>query len=502
MLSEEEYYTALQKLHNIPSHLHGNNRQNYKQVLKKQIQEYEYNLKYGNFEPLPYIPYFVNNITTEQTLHQLIQASSSSSEFTLDTESINVYKKKNQPALIQIQVLLPYNLSLVMIVEMCHLPHHHTTRFTLIKQLFDIIFASNKTIYIWGSKDELFPFIIFNLFSREQLQSITTINLQHQFKLFWNQHHRRHHHISTSSNILEDRCICETCIGKKPSEPWSLQDSTAYLLDEYLPKILTRAQFNIGLDPNLFNLDSEEKQYRQQLTKYALNDCLSMQRILIHMKNTKFEFSFEKIIKIPYDLMESVSSSDDEIMFSQLTPSMKRLTNDQNLNINKQEQFISTSTSENSNWKITSTNNSRSANQRHTQSTSEREHRYTHETQPVDEHKPEHKPQQLSMEERKRIHNRSCTLKQRKRLYRQEIVCENTDARFTTTKIKKLLRERNIEFSAINRSQSKLNKRTLYIGIKNINHMPRYEILTKYLLSTANYNRYSSDRHHRSNSRY
>ncbi|CAF4619763.1 unnamed protein product, partial [Rotaria socialis] len=44
MLSEEEYYTALQKLHNIPSHLHGNNRQNYKQVLKKQIQEYEYNL--------------------------------------------------------------------------------------------------------------------------------------------------------------------------------------------------------------------------------------------------------------------------------------------------------------------------------------------------------------------------------------------------------------------------------------------------------------------------
>ncbi|CAF4430412.1 unnamed protein product, partial [Rotaria magnacalcarata] len=433
---------------------------------------------------LPYIPYFVNNITTEQTLHQLIQASSSSSEFTLDTESINLYKKKNQPALIQIQVLLPCNLSLVMIVEMCHLPHHHTTRFTLIKQLFDIIFASNKTIYIWGSKDELFPFIIFNLFSREQLQSITTINLQHQFKLFWNQHHPRHHHISTSSNILEDRY------------------STAYLLDEYLPKILTRAQFNIGLDPNLFNLDSAEKQYRQQLTKYALNDCLSMQRILIHMKNTKFEFSFEKIIKIPYDLMESVSSSDDEIMFSQLTPSIKRLTNDQNLNINKQEQFISTSTSENSNWKITSTNNSRSANQQHTQSTSEREHRYTHETQPVHEHKPEHKPQQLSMEERKRIHNRSCTLKQRKRLYRQEIVCENTDARFTTTKIKQLLRERNIEFSAINRSQSKLNKRTLYIGIKNINHMPRYEILTKYLFSTANYNRYSSDRHHRSNSRY
>ncbi|CAF4790277.1 unnamed protein product, partial [Rotaria sp. Silwood2] len=80
MLSEAEYYTALQNVNNIPCNIHGHHRQNYKQSLNKQIQEYEYNLKYEKFEPLPHIPYFINKTTTAPTLHQLIQAATSSSE--------------------------------------------------------------------------------------------------------------------------------------------------------------------------------------------------------------------------------------------------------------------------------------------------------------------------------------------------------------------------------------------------------------------------------------
>ncbi|CAF4720188.1 unnamed protein product, partial [Rotaria socialis] len=95
MLSETEYYTALQNVYNIPSHIQVQHRHNYAKLLKKQIKEYEYNLKYDNFQPLPYIPYFVNKATTEPTLQQLIQAATSSSEFIMDTESINIYKRKN-----------------------------------------------------------------------------------------------------------------------------------------------------------------------------------------------------------------------------------------------------------------------------------------------------------------------------------------------------------------------------------------------------------------------
>jgi hypothetical protein len=129
MLSESEYHTALQQLNDIPRDTHGKTRQNLRQTLKKQIKEYEYNLKYEKFEPLPHIPYFINRKTTEPTLHQLIQAATSSSEFTIDTESMNVRFEKNKPVLIQIQIILPYNLSLVIFVEMYHLPDDNKNNF-------------------------------------------------------------------------------------------------------------------------------------------------------------------------------------------------------------------------------------------------------------------------------------------------------------------------------------------------------------------------------------
>ncbi|CAF1320176.1 unnamed protein product [Rotaria sordida] len=75
-------------------------------------------------------------------------------------------------------------------------------------------------------------------------------------------------------------------------------------------------------------MNDEEKHYREQLITYALHDCFSMQKIIIDMKNKNFKFSFEMTKKISYDLMESISSSDDEIIFSQLTPSIERLKND------------------------------------------------------------------------------------------------------------------------------------------------------------------------------
>ena len=43
------------------------------------------------FEPLPHIQYFINRTTTEQCLRQLLQSATLSSEFTIDTESINIY---------------------------------------------------------------------------------------------------------------------------------------------------------------------------------------------------------------------------------------------------------------------------------------------------------------------------------------------------------------------------------------------------------------------------
>jgi hypothetical protein len=330
MLSEPEYYTPLQQLNDIPPDTHGKSRRNLRQTLKKQIKEYEYNLKYEKFEPLPYIPYFINRKTTEPTLHQLTQAATSSSEFTIDTESMNVRWEKNKPVLIQIQIILPYNLSLVTLVEIYHLPDNNTNHFKLIKHLFEIFFSPGKIIYIWGNMNELDPFVEFRLFSDEQLRSTKPINLQQQFKLFWNEQHPHQYRSSTSTDISEEDCTCERCIGKKPTEPWSLQDSIAFLFKEYLLKILTREKFHLGLDPHLFRFDHDEKQYRQELTNYVLNDCAAMQRILIERKNKKFEFEIaaKKFINPQlFELSPINSSDDDDIPNAQVKPILPTTSN-------------------------------------------------------------------------------------------------------------------------------------------------------------------------------
>ncbi|CAF1507566.1 unnamed protein product [Rotaria sordida] len=539
MLSEAEYYTALQKLNNISSDIHRKHQQNYKQLLKKQIKEYEYKLKYEHFEPLPHIPYFINKITTEQTLHQLIQAATSSSEFIIDTESINIHKQKNKPALVQIQILLPYNLSLVMIVEMCHLPGDNTTRFTLIKQLFDLIITSNKQLYIWGTKDELFPFINFKLFSHEQLQSITPINLQHQFKLFWNEQHPHYDRISTLSNEAEDKCVCEKCIGKKSSEPWSLQDSIAYLLNEYLPKILTKEKFNIGLDPNLFDLDFSEKQYRQQLTTYALNDCLSMQRILIHMKNEKIEFKFNSKKHIEpklFQLSPISSDEDDDLLYTQRTSSLythqKKFSN--HIIFSNKPSTPSIVTLEDK-FPLSTRIDLPMSHQPELMPSFNDLQRYSHDWESIrtnendinlpdwtnaqstlnrdNQDESTNPREKLSDDQRKKMHNRSCTIKQRKRYYRNELIFKNIDHRFSIKQIKMIFQQQQIPFYIVNTKTTTTNKRTLFVAIRNPESINIYEQQSRDLFTTTHYeklktngqlpraNRRSNSHHQQSQSR-
>ncbi|CAF4772967.1 unnamed protein product, partial [Rotaria sp. Silwood2] len=80
----------------------------------------------------------------------------------------------------------------------------------------------------------------------------------------------------------------------------------------------------------------------------------------------------------------------------------------------------------------------------------------------------QHERTNISNEEKRKIHNRTCTLKQRKKLYKYEIIRRGIDRRFTITLIKKILREHSINFGALNISTSSLTNRTsLYICIKN-----------------------------------
>ena len=443
MLSEKEYQDTLWKLDNIPSTITGKQRRNLRVAFRKKLKEHQYASKYEPFQPLPHTYYYINRTTPDITLHQIIQIAQTTSNFTLDTESVNIYKQGNKPVLVQVQMLLEHNSSIVLIFEMCHLPRKHELTFKLIQDFFNIIFNNDKTIYIWGIKDELLPFTVYDLFSYEQINRFTFINLQDKFKEIWQQQHP-HQSSELSNNSIND-CLCESCIGKASTELWSLQDAVIYQLHEWLDKRVTNSPFDIGLDLELCRLNSAQKEYRQYLTKYAANDCLSMQRLIIHMELDKSHTNETSTIPPPInehdqiDELESISSDDNPS--TQQNPS-----------------FVPTNPSIN---------------------------------------EPKHR-KQLTSEEKRQIHNRSCTLKQRKRLYKHEIIRRGIDRRFTITDIKQILRQHSIKFCAVNITTSSVTHRTsLYIGIKNSKSLSKYEHQTRNLFSSDQYDQLYSKQHRR-----
>ena len=140
MLSQQEYQKTKCQLKNIPKEIHGPHRAHLRQRLKRKIKEHEYATTYDIFEPLPHISYFINRITSEKILNSLIQTATSTTEITIDTESINIPGIDNVPALIQVQMIIQHHPSIILIIETHHLPRENDHTFSLIKELIGIIF--------------------------------------------------------------------------------------------------------------------------------------------------------------------------------------------------------------------------------------------------------------------------------------------------------------------------------------------------------------------------
>jgi hypothetical protein len=535
MLSEQEYQEIQYQLEQIPTPTENKQQTNLRKRLKKQLKEHEYVTECRPFDPLPHIQYFINRITTKECLYQLIQAATVSLEFTIDTESINIYRERNDPVLMQLQIFLPHNSSFILLIEMYHLPDQNDARFKLIQHLFRIVFSQNKQIYIWGPRNELYPFDKFKLFSREQSNNLHIINLQKQFKIFWKQHHPHHSSKSNSSNISTTNCDCENCLGIGSSNLWSLQNAVRFELNEYLSKQFSQEDFHIGLDPELYQLNLDEKRYRQQLTTYASNDCSSMQRLIIQMKNKKFKFQFESNQNIQYDISElsPISSDDDDTnLFTQLsnripkpkinllinndsnqddssnlkfklfTPSIEIPENDIQSSLTQEESdmnhppeqpmslFNSTRTSNYYGWENISSNDDDDS----TFTNTNKKSRTSTSTSRTSTRFPT-VPEELSQAERKKIHNRSSTLRQRKRCYQHEIIRRNIDGRFTYTQVKNILRQHHIPFNLVNITRSKVTEKySLYIGIRDPLNLRTYTNKTRYLFTVQHYKELHSHR--------
>ncbi|CAF4549717.1 unnamed protein product, partial [Rotaria sp. Silwood2] len=159
-----------------------------------------------------------------------------------------------------------------------------------------------------------------------------------------------------------------------------------------------------GLDPKLYHFISDEIKHRESLTRYASYDCLSMQQLIFKLNIMQQQ---ELIITSSKDIIITTSNGITAIPFD----------NDQhNLPTAQTNEAISTEGVPNNHTnelEIISSDDGVPGEQRHL------------------------RQEILTKEERKKIHNRSCTLKQRKKHYRYEIIRRGIDHRFTITKIKK-----------------------------------------------------------------
>jgi hypothetical protein len=465
MLSPDEYRKLLDQLDIVKSKFTGTKRQNLVRDINKKLKEHKYASKYPSFEPSPYTLVFVNRTTTTETLTQLIELIDRSTVFTLDTESTNVRFQPNKPSLIQLQIIPDAGYSTIIFIEVYHLPRPDQSTFKLIQQLFNVLLQPKKIIFIWGELEELEPFTRYGLFSSDQLDLPQQMNVQRRFRTYWSDTYP--HQDTLLDNAMP--CKCLDCFDITHDNLIGLQDAVAITLNRWIDKRLTRYPFYIGLDPRLRRLNDKELEYRQSMSNYAAYDCDAVKQIIIYT-------DIINEIQLPIESKPLTVSNNEEStrhspmnIFVELSTERSPPRNE--IPEPKIDYELEQISDDDDNMIISS------------QSTSNRIVQIAEPT----EHQ---QPNVLLLAIRKQIHNRSCTLRQRRRLYQHKFTIYEVDPRFSIRKIKQMLDDYHIDFTAVNTVKSNsTNKRTLYIGIEDPTLIRRHKRLLQSLFNTRNYNR-------------
>ncbi|CAF1076942.1 unnamed protein product [Didymodactylos carnosus] len=414
LLTNEEYEEAKNTLHDttLARKLTANKRKQ----LRKRLKDYEYSVKYLPFKPTNYTIKHINKTTEIPDLEKYILDSKNATRFFIDTKSTIKPYHPNEPALIQIMILRKDQSSIVLLVEVRHLPHQESQEFESIQELFRVIFQPKSLIHIWGNRDELKSFFKYQLLTNQQISSLNVRNEQGEFKTYWLQ---THPHDDNNSS-----CICEYCINKEPNDPWSLTDAIAYVEQRWLDKSWTISPFNIGLDEKLYEQSPQQKAYRKKLSLYAAYDCLAIHAIWNKIDPQQQQNqSIWSPVPSPSPPISPAYSwiSDDEAPPHQ---SSAELTSRQ-----------SSSSSIRSVVLIPSAQPS-SSEQTNKQPSS------SHNTPLIVV-----KKQKLALSAtEKKLKNAQATLRQRKRKFMNEIIIHAIDDRFSVHKIKQVLNFASIEF--------------------------------------------------------
>lgn len=240
--------------------------------LTQQNDEYRRDFPSFNIPSSYYDVVFVNRYSSSKIIQEVIDHFKNCFRFTIDTES-DYYT--NQLSLIQVHSIPSHLPSLVVLIELNHLPSQDSSSMIKLKELFSVLFRFENIIHSWGTLSLELQSIFSMRLCTGSIQALL-INLQEVF-LGWyckalppcaacgsNQ-------FLTRTNL---ECICMKNFPKiKPNELWSLQNAIRYAAELFLDKTSTKRNWSASLDPRYSSLSTSEQVRR---VNYAVNDCLSV----------------------------------------------------------------------------------------------------------------------------------------------------------------------------------------------------------------------------------
>ncbi|CAF1378364.1 unnamed protein product [Adineta steineri] len=254
-----------------PKYLTGKSRSNWIRNARREQQNY----LYGQQFPIFHIPstyyeiHHIHRFTSPDTLTFLIEHINKCRRFSIDTESDC---NTNEIALIQINSIPQTLPSLVILVELNHLPQFDTPLFEQICLLFKLMFNSLNTLYGWGDLVvELEKAISFHIFSFPL--ACKCINLQDDFKVWIERNPPPCEECGSDNNDILYRCECNWLPHVGTNETWSIQSALRFTCRLFLDKSYTRSRWSKMLDPKYSTISSTKL---KALLRYASYDTLGV----------------------------------------------------------------------------------------------------------------------------------------------------------------------------------------------------------------------------------
>ncbi|CAF1446057.1 unnamed protein product [Adineta ricciae] len=233
------------------------------------------------FEPTaPRKFYYVNTLTKNETITELIDLVKQKTEFVVETK----YDKINGcPKLIQILFGHKFVLHTIL-VETLYLPEIDHCLHHQLKRLFSVILSQSNEIQSWDDiKSDLYHFLKCSLFTKHQVEKLQAVSIKEKF-----------------GRWFEEKCINMKVYGAR-SEEWSIEEAFAFLFQQYFDTSVSDCRdWNVGLfaylhtncepHPNRHNQDVinllNDNKRRLILRQYAIHECTAVRKIASVLQNS------------------------------------------------------------------------------------------------------------------------------------------------------------------------------------------------------------------------